>query len=595
MNIFDRITVDDSELFTYLEAELDKLQPFQYDSKYRMLLGNDIFNKMNLWEKNIRKQKDVPITLVVCGEFKRGKSSLINAILGEEVVTTNITTETITVNRISYGEHSNEIILKGGKRIALLDEELKCEKLSNIIKEISVEEKITTLELKRPIEILKNITIIDTPGLGDSIKDFTKEVEFALAQADAVIYVYSVAYPLSVQEQFFIKTAIKTQKYTDLYLVANSTDILEDEEECNRMAQTSYERIKEILPAEKPYMLSALDERSRQLEKKRPNEELCSYLEANFDKLREDLNYLIETKKNIVVTDRIQRMINAMLVDLENDIDVINKGLSVSIEELKKKKEELASQKADKSEEQERILSEIDKKAEIYRGQAVGWISAFVDCMEKDADDLTSFSTQDIKKYYSVFCVETLQKAMDCCREHFAETLYNEMESISTELVKAYTMSGDKANVNFKFAVSNSTWTKGDTLAFANAAFQGNVGSFRGEIHLLVDFVSGLLRQKELKDNKDEVIKNIKEQYSQLKATVIPSISEGYKEMAENAKKQLVDFFWNEKNVLENSLAHTEEIARQDEAKKAEIKAAVDEISAIMESIKAELSITEKF
>ena len=35
---------------------------------------------------------DDPFTLVVVGDFKRGKSTFINALLGEEVVTTNVTT-----------------------------------------------------------------------------------------------------------------------------------------------------------------------------------------------------------------------------------------------------------------------------------------------------------------------------------------------------------------------------------------------------------------------------------------------------------------------------------------------------------------------
>ena len=251
-NINDRIVVDENEVYRFLETSLDKLQPIKYDSRYRMLLGDDIITKLTEWENGIRRQKDVPLTVVVCGEFKRGKSSFLNAFLGEDVVTTNITTETITVNRISYGEHSNELVLEGGKRIVLTDDELKCDNLKAILAQISATEKISMLEIKRPIEILKNVTFIYTPALGDSIKDFTKEVNFALRMADAVGYVFSALYPLSMQEQFFIKTAILPQKYTELFLVSSFCDTLEEETAVKRVENTICERIGDILPGEAP-------------------------------------------------------------------------------------------------------------------------------------------------------------------------------------------------------------------------------------------------------------------------------------------------------------------------------------------------------
>ena len=246
MELKDRITFNGAELTQVLEAELDKLSTYRYDSKYRTLLGNRLIEKLNKWDSDIRKQKDIPLTIVVCGEFKRGKSSIINALLGEDVVTTNVTTETITLNRISYGAHENLLILRDGRQLRLSDEELTCEKLRGILGELG--ERPARLELKRPVAILKDINIIDTPGLGDAMEDFTDDVADALRIADAVVYVFSVAYPLSVQEQLFIRTAILPQRYTDLFLLGNFTDLLESADDCERIKDTIRRRIADILP-----------------------------------------------------------------------------------------------------------------------------------------------------------------------------------------------------------------------------------------------------------------------------------------------------------------------------------------------------------
>ena len=70
---------------------------------YNNDLGEEFHEKLNGWLRDIRAQRDTPFTLVVAGDFKRGKSTFINALLGEEVVPTDVTTETVTLNRISYG------------------------------------------------------------------------------------------------------------------------------------------------------------------------------------------------------------------------------------------------------------------------------------------------------------------------------------------------------------------------------------------------------------------------------------------------------------------------------------------------------------
>ena len=605
MNINDRIVINDNELFQYLESRLDSLQPFVYDTKYKMLLGDSIIKKLNTWSCDIRKQKDVPLTVVVCGEFKRGKSSLINSILGEDVVTTNITTETITVNRISYGEHSNEIILKGGRRIRLTDDELNCDKLKEIIGSLPENDKITMLELKRPIDILKDITIIDTPGLGDSIKDFTAEVDYALKMADVVIYVFSVLYPLSTNEQFFIKTAIKPQKYTDLILIGNYCDQFESEQDIARMTETIRGRIKDILPGETPLMVSALDERCRQLNKSVPNEALSECLFENFNQLRTRFNDVLTSKRGIILPDRIQRMINAMVSDLQKDIDSINLGLSLSTEELNKKREEVTQTKIEQSNQQSKIFETIDKFIEIYKAKAIGWLSDFIGCMEKDIGNLNSADLDDIKKYYPIFCVETLQTAINKCNEYFTEALYDELEKVSAEITKKLSMSSSDKKINLSFALNNKVWTKGDNLNFAGtfvlngltnlydpntAAGAAMIGTF-SLISNVFSFATGAVREHELKGKAPDIIKNIREQYPELRKSIIPAISENYKTIGDAAKKQLVEYFGEKNDELEDLLKQSETIVRQDSEKKAEIEAAVKEITAILENIENDLKI----
>ena len=51
----------------------------------------------------VERLKTLRYTLAVVGQFKRGKSSLINAILGLPVLPADVTPTTATVNRITFG------------------------------------------------------------------------------------------------------------------------------------------------------------------------------------------------------------------------------------------------------------------------------------------------------------------------------------------------------------------------------------------------------------------------------------------------------------------------------------------------------------
>lgn len=583
MSIQDRIVYDSNELIQILEGSLDRFKAFRFDHKYRELLGDSLIRKLDTWETNIRKQKDSPLTLAVCGEFKRGKSSLINAILGEDVVTTDITTETITTNRISYGPHKNELILSGGRRMTLTDEELKSEKLRAIMAGLS--EEATRLELKRPLDILKQVTIVDTPGLQDSTKDFAADVEQALSQADAVIYVFSVAYPLSINEQLFIKTVIKPQKYTELFLVGNMTDILEDEENCARMTDMLRGRLENILPGETPVLLSALDERCRQKGASRPNDELEAYLEANFDTFRTRLTELLENKRSCVLPDRIQRLIGSMVQDMQLDINALLQGLSMDKDAVSAQMDRLREHRVEKVEEQTQIAERIDRLTERYHTQTTQWMQELIGKMEAETNTLSEIPTEDIKKFYVLYCMDTVQEALQRCLDYSLMELYEELDSISADISKKMSFQSNAASVALSFSLRNKTWTRGDNVAVASTLL-----GVPGLLSYAANYVAGSMRQKQIKESRVDILMEIKEQYAGLRVSVQRSLSESFKSLNTKAKEQIGIYFEEQLQALETQVEQSAMVARQNEEKKQEIRTAVNELAAALEQIEQECS-----
>ena len=206
------------------------------------------------------------------------------------------------------------------------------------------------------------------------MQDFGGLVEEALAQADAVLYVFSVNYPLSQTEQLFLKTIIVPQKYTDLLLVGNYLDVLNSEEDYERMRSLLVSRIQNLLPGQEPWLLSALDERCRQLGEERPNPQMETQLGERFDRFREELNRLVEAKKETILPDRMQRLARGMIAELSESLTALEDGLSMSSQDVKAAMERVQEQKESQIRTQEETGRRIDRLIDSMKAESRMWM-----------------------------------------------------------------------------------------------------------------------------------------------------------------------------------------------------------------------------
>lgn len=573
----NRIYYDGHELIRISERVLDELKILQYDPRYRQLLGNSLIDKMAKWDKNIRTRKDDPFTLVVCGEFKRGKSSLINALLGESVVTTNVTTETVTLNQIVYGPHSNEAILSGGRRMSLSDDELKKSKLEDLIRKSS--EPITQLRLQRPIEFLRNMTIIDTPGLNDSLKNFNPMVEHALQQADAVVYVCSVSYPLSLTEQLFLRTMVLPQKHTDLFIVGNFGDTIPGEE-LQEFQKFMDSRICEMIPGYSVSIVSALDEMCRLWNTARPNKELADTLAANFDEFKRKLESLIEEKKDMLLPDRIHRLTCGMEQALSSELDAIEKGIQLDSQRAQEQFQAFMDKQMRESEKQAEIQDEIRNDIVHMREEASAWTGEFLDRMCNEVEQLDDMPSEDLTKYYSVFCVDTIQEAINRCLDFHINQIYDRLDNISTDT--KYGKYGIRLpdgswSYGFRFALDNKTWTMGDNVGYVASKF-----SQLGLLSLVVDGIAGAMRQKETENRTPAILQSIRKQYPAFRKSAQDTIASTYEQLSETVLSQLTEFFGerrNEENALQDQVVR---VAKETEKNKDEIQDAVNRLKTVL-------------
>lgn len=199
--------------------------------------------------------------VLVIGEFKNGKSTFINSMMGSKVLPAYSTPCTAVINEVKYGEMksatlyfknplpdeiSSDISIKAkqhiekyaGKTIPPI--ELDVDELEDyvVIPDPAKDQADSIQELpydravlKYPIELCHDgITIIDSPGLNEN-GTRTKVTEEYLKQADAIVFVFRCPKIAGETEMNYITDQIHARGYKDIFFICNAINQVPDDEQ----------------------------------------------------------------------------------------------------------------------------------------------------------------------------------------------------------------------------------------------------------------------------------------------------------------------------------------------------------------------------
>jgi GTP-binding protein EngB required for normal cell division len=175
------------------------------------------------WRALLARLAEDRFTVVVAGRFNRGKSSLMNAVLGLDRLPTGIVPLTSVITYVRYGTDERVLLdyLGSGLR-----GEAKLEDLPEYVTEKGNpgnRKRIRSAEIQVPAEILRRgFFFVDTPGLGSAIFENTQTTESFIPEIDLLLLVTSYESPLSEDEVRFLQQAAPAVRR--LFVVINKQD-----------------------------------------------------------------------------------------------------------------------------------------------------------------------------------------------------------------------------------------------------------------------------------------------------------------------------------------------------------------------------------
>ncbi|MEX2502425.1 MAG: dynamin family protein, partial [Trueperaceae bacterium] len=153
--------------------------------------------------------------LVVCGEYNAGKSSLINALLRDEVMPEGVTPTTDRITVLGYGP-AEERVDEGGVAYRLAE-----------------------------VPALRDLALVDTPGTNAVIARHQELTERFVPRADLVLFVTSADRPFTGSERTFLELIASWGK--KIVLVVNKVDLLDDEASRDEVTSFVAEHAREVL------------------------------------------------------------------------------------------------------------------------------------------------------------------------------------------------------------------------------------------------------------------------------------------------------------------------------------------------------------
>jgi len=265
--------------------------------------------------------------LVVLGQFKRGKSTFLNALLSEPILPMDVIPVTAVITEIIFGPQKKaQILFENGKSV-----EIEVEQLTAFVSEEqnpNNAKKVDKVIVYHSSHFLKEgLILVDTPGVGSIHQHNTRLTREYIPNVDAALFLFSADPPLTELEQNFLKLILPF--IPQIFFVLNKKDYLQPAS-LEKVLQFNRQII-EKLTGQAPtiWPISALNA----LKAKQQNDQQL-LAESGLDQLQTSLqNFLMNHRGRLVILSNCDRLLR-LVRQMENFILMEQKAQQLSVENL---------------------------------------------------------------------------------------------------------------------------------------------------------------------------------------------------------------------------------------------------------------------
>jgi GTP-binding protein EngB required for normal cell division len=359
---------------------IDKLEILKDNLKD---LSNESINfYVNLLEDLSKKES---IEVVFSGTLSNGKSTVVNAILEQNLLQMGIGSTTAKITYINKGSNKACGITKDNSEII---KELN----NNNIKLLNEDSSIDVVKIQKDDFKYQNITFVDSPGIND-INQYREDISYSYVPlADIVVFVLDISKGITADEkEFFDDKVIKTHK-DKIFILLNGLDKVQGEDLSPILDNPILDGFKLFPLSAKEYLAGILSNNNDKIQ----NSNFVAFLNE-FD------SYISSIDSYKIINNRIDNTLDSIKDLATLQIETMIENLAKTNEQLE---EELTIQKNALAQEEEKVI-ELKKELEdeineikSYINESISKITIEIKSIE-DKDEVISYIETKIQDILS--------------------------------------------------------------------------------------------------------------------------------------------------------------------------------------------------
>lgn len=150
----------------------------------------------------VEQEENHTASVVFVGQFKRGKSTLLNALLGGNVLPTGRLPLTGVPTRVRFGDPA--LIVHYADNRSLTADPSEIAEYVTEERNPANRQGVSHVDLMLPFPLLRNLILVDTPGIGSTFIHNTRSANEATERIDLAIFVTGPEPPIGDEELQFL-------------------------------------------------------------------------------------------------------------------------------------------------------------------------------------------------------------------------------------------------------------------------------------------------------------------------------------------------------------------------------------------------------
>jgi predicted GTPase len=371
------------------------------------------------------------LQLAVLGQFKRGKSTFINALLGADLLPTDVIPLTAVATFIAWrGEPLVVVHFKAENRAEEFDAQTP-DAIRDVLFRFVAEEAnpenrlgVERVELFYPADILLDGTvIIDTPGVGSTLQHNTEAALQILPESDAAFFVVSVDPPITEVELDYVRRL--KSKTTRVFFVLNKSDYLQPDDR-----RTVMEFLRKVLAQKSfidtPEMIFCVSARNGLAAKQNGDDQALRM--SGISELEDHLVRTLANEKIRWLVEAVRGKASDILTLALTELSLRTRALNMPIDQL-----------AAKSDEFGRALLAIEEQRRITRDLLAGDHRRLREALDSQIDGLRRETAKRLDGVIDASLSGAMPAAWEeNARRSLSKAMHDEFEAAREPLISAF-------------------------------------------------------------------------------------------------------------------------------------------------------------